>query len=69
MSAKVKVGDRVAWSSSGGRSVGKVVKKQTSTTKIKTHKVAASPENPKWIVESEKSGKRAAHKTSALKKF
>jgi hypothetical protein len=69
MSAKVKVGDKVAWSSSGGRSVGKAVKKQIAPTKIKTHKVAASPENPEWIVESEKSGKRAAHKASALKKL
>ena len=68
MSAKVKVGDRVAWSSSGGRSVGKVVKKQTKPTAIKTYKVAASPDNPEFIVESEKSGKRAAHKATALKK-
>jgi hypothetical protein len=30
--------------------------------------VAASQDNPEYIVESDKSGKRAAHKRSALKK-
>lgn len=68
MTKSMKVGDRVAWSSSGGRSVGRVVKKQTAPTKIGTHRVAASPENPEFIVESDRSGKRAAHRSSALKK-
>lgn len=69
MSDKVKVGDRVAWRSSGGRSVGRVVKKQTNPTRIKGHEVAASKDNPENIVESDKSGKRAAHKAEALKKL
>ena len=68
MTDKIKVGDRVAWTSSGGRSVGKVVKKQTAPTQIKGHKVAASKDNPEMIVESDKSGKRAAHKPGALRK-
>jgi hypothetical protein len=63
-----KKGDRVAWDSSGGHSVGKVVKKLTSPTKIKGHEVAASKDNPEYLVESEKSGEQAAHKPSALKK-
>jgi hypothetical protein len=45
-----------------------VVKKQTRTTRIKRHKVAASADNPEYIVESDRSGKRAAHKRKALKK-
>ena len=68
MAKSVKVGDRVKWSSSGGESVGKVVKKLTKPTQIKGHKVAASPDNPEYLVESEKSGGRAAHKAEALKK-
>ena len=68
MAKSVKVGDKVSWSSSGGASTGHVVKKQTSATAIKGHKVAASKDNPEFIVESDKSGKRAAHKASALKK-
>lgn len=58
----------MGWDSSGGHSTGKVVKKLTSGTKIKGHKVAASKDNPEYLVESAKSGKRAAHKASALKK-
>ena len=68
MARKLKNGDQVSWSSSGGRSVGKVVRKQTSPTEIKDHTVAASQDNPQYIVQSEKSGKVAAHKPGALKK-
>ena len=62
-----KAGDKVTWKSHGGEAHGRVVKKITSPTKIKGHKVAASSENPEFIVETEK-GTRAAHKASALKK-
>lgn len=68
MAKSVKVGDKVEWSSSGGDSTGKVVRKQTKPTSIKGHKVAASPENPQYIVKSDKSGKEAAHKAESLKK-
>ena len=61
-------GDKVEWDSSGGHSTGKVVKKVTSTTQIKGHKVAATRDEPQYIVESEKSGKQAAHKAGSLKK-
>ena len=64
----VKVGDTVSWTSPGGDSTGKVVKKQTSDTTIKGHKVAASKDKPEYIVKSDKSGKTAAHKASALHK-
>jgi DUF2945 family protein len=69
MADKLKTGDRVAWDTSQGKTRGKVLKKQTTETKIKTHKVAASKDNPQFIVESEKSGKRAAHKPGELKKL
>ena len=63
-----KKNEKVAWDSSGGHSVGKVVKKLTSPTKIEGHEVAASKENPEYLVKSGKSGGQAAHKPSALKK-
>ena len=63
-----KPGDKVAWDTSQGETHGKVVKTQTTPTKIKTHKVAASKDNPQYIVESAKSGKRAAHKPDELRK-
>ncbi len=68
MAKALKKGDKVAWDSSGGHSVGHVVKKQTPVTEIKGHKVTASKDNPQYIVESDKSGKQAAHKASELKK-
>ncbi len=60
-------GDKVEWDSSGGHSTGKVVKKLTSPMKIKGHKVAASKDNPEYLVETEE-GKQAAHKPGALEK-
>ena len=63
-----KAGDKVAWDHSQGRSKGTVVRKLTSPTKIKTHKVAASKDNPEYLVESTRTGARAAHKPSELRK-
>ena len=63
-----KAGDKVEWDSSGGHSVGKVVNKVTSPTKIKGHEVKASKDNPEYIVKSDKSGATAAHKPGSLKK-
>lgn len=61
------IGDKVSWKSQGGTAHGKVVKKQTTPTNIKGHKVAASKDNPQFIVETDE-GKKAAHKPSALTK-
>lgn len=63
-----KQGDKVSWSTPQGKTVGKVVKKLTSRTEIKGHTVAASEENPQYLVESEKTGSQAAHKPEALTK-
>lgn len=63
-----KKGDRVEWNTSQGKTTGKVVKKLTSPTDIKEHHIAASEDNPQYLVESDKTGKQAAHKPDALKK-
>jgi Hypervirulence associated proteins TUDOR domain len=63
-----KNSDRVAWQSSGGGSVGRVERKLTAPTKTKGHEVAASEHNPEFLVRSDKSGKVAAHKPSALRR-
>jgi hypothetical protein len=69
MAKQLKAGDKVVWDTSQGETRGKVVRKQTTPTKIKSHKVAASPENPEYIVKSDKSGKIAAHKPTELRKL
>lgn len=68
MSKNSKKGDKVAWNTSQGETAGKVVKKQTSATKIKGHEVKASKSNPEYIVVSDTSGERAAHKPDQLHK-
>ena len=65
MGKQLKAGDKVSWKSHGGKAEGKVVRKLNSPTQIKGHKVAASEDNPEYLVETDE-GKRAAHKAQAL---
>jgi hypothetical protein len=69
MADKLNPGDRVEWRHSQGKSIGKVVRKITHPTHIKVHKVAATPDHPEYIVESAKTGARAAHTLSGLRKL
>ena len=64
----LKKGDKVAWDSSGGHSVGKVVGKVTGTAHVKGHTAKATKDKPEYKVKSDKSGMEAIHKASALKK-
>lgn len=66
--AKLKTGDKVEWETSQGTTKGTVKKKLTAPVDIKGHHVAASKDNPEYLVESEKSGGQAAHKPESLKK-
>lgn len=68
MSESLKAGDRVEWETSQGPVTGKVKKKFTRPTEVKDHHVAATPENPEFLVESEKTGAEVAHKPESLKK-
>jgi len=67
MDKALKPGDKVSWKSHGGEAHGQVVRKLTRRTHIKGHVVAASPDNPEYLVETEE-GARAAHKATALKR-
>jgi hypothetical protein len=61
-------GDKVSWSTSQGRTHGRVVKKLTDDCRIEDHQVRASAEDPQYLVESEKTGARAAHRPDALRR-
>ncbi|MEV4105366.1 DUF2945 domain-containing protein [Nonomuraea sp. NPDC049649] len=61
------VGDEVTWRSHGSTAHGKVEKKLTSRQEEAGRTVAASPEEPQYVVRSDKSGKKAVHKPSALR--
>lgn len=69
MTDALKAGDKVQWHSPQGMVTGTVRKKLTAPTDIKGHHVAASPDNPEFLVVSEKTGAEAAHKPGALKKI
>ena len=64
-----KTGDKVSWNSTQGKVTGTVKKKLTAPIELKTHHVAASPDNPQLLVQSASTGKKAAHKPDALKRI
>lgn len=66
MATTFKKGDKVQWHASQGVVSGTVKRKLTSPTNIKGHHVAASPEEPQYLVESDGTGAEAAHKPEAL---
>lgn len=61
-------GDRVAWSSPGVETEGVVEKKITSDTEAAGRTVRATPDEPQYLVRSDKSGGEAVHKASALRR-
>ena len=68
MAKELQKGDRVAWDHAQGTTEGKVVDVATEPGKIKDFQYKASEEEPKYIVESEKTGARAAHTPEELRK-
>ncbi|GAA4067385.1 hypervirulence associated TUDOR domain-containing protein [Agromyces indicus] len=63
----VAVNDRVSWATSQGRTRGRVVERRTSDFTFEGQRFTANSDEPAFIVESEKTGARAAHKGSALR--
>ncbi|HEX6953273.1 MAG TPA: DUF2945 domain-containing protein [Agromyces sp.] len=63
----VAVNDRVSWATSQGRTTGKVVERRTADFTFDGQRFTASRDDPAFIVESEKTGARAAHRESALR--
>ena len=68
MTKEFSKGDKVEWSSHGGEAVGEVEKKITSRTEAAGRTVAASEDEPQYLVKSDKSGGEAVHKPDALRK-
>lgn len=62
-------GDRVSWNTSQGRTQGKIVEKKTKDFHFDGQKFTASTDEPAYLIESEKTGAKAAHKGSALRKL
>jgi hypothetical protein len=68
MAQELKEGDKVEWNTPQGKTRGVIKEKLTSRTEVGGQTVAASKDDPRYLVESEKSGKEAVHKQDALTK-
>ena len=73
MSERFKPGDEVAWNTPQGTTTGTVEAKLTRDTRVgnagqKGTKVSASEDDPRYVVESDKTGKQAARKPDALRR-
>ncbi|WP_066517429.1 DUF2945 domain-containing protein [Curtobacterium ammoniigenes] len=67
--SELNKGDRVSWSTSQGRTHGTIVERRVKDFEFDGQQFRASSEEPAFIVESEKTGAKAAHKGSALRKL
>jgi hypothetical protein len=59
-------GDKVRWHSHGQTVTGTVRRKITRRTRAAGRTVAASPDEPQYVVRSDKTGREAVHKPDAL---
>ena len=64
----ISKGDTVSWNTSQGKTTGKAVEKRTKEFTFSGQKFKPTDDDPYWIVESDKSGAKAAHKESTLRK-
>ncbi len=68
MADDLKKGDKVTWDTSQGKTKGVVERKITTETKIKGYTAKPSKDDPQYLVKSDKTGAKAAHKPKELKK-
>jgi hypothetical protein len=69
MTDEFKRGDRVEWKFGRGKAVGVVKRRLTNRTVVSGQVVAASKDDPRYLVETEKSHKQAAKRPTVLKKI
>jgi hypothetical protein len=61
-------GDEVEWKTHGTTTSGKVERKITADEQAAGRQVRADPEDPQYLVKSDKSGREAVHKPQSLDK-
>jgi Hypervirulence associated proteins TUDOR domain len=67
MSQQFKRGDRVEWNFRGRPVSGKVVRRVTIRTELAGGVVAATKDDPRYVVRSDKSGKETTRRPQALR--
>jgi DUF2945 family protein len=69
MAEELRRGDRVEWNFRGAKVVGTVRRRLTSRTVLDGRVIAASRDDPRYVVRSEKSGKETTRKAQALRRL
>jgi Hypervirulence associated proteins TUDOR domain len=69
MASEFKRGDRVEWSFRGHPVSGTVRRRLTERTEIGGRVVAASKDDPRYVVRSERSGRETARRPGALSRI
>jgi hypothetical protein len=64
----ISKGDTVSWNTPQGETHGTAKEKRTKEFEFEGQTFKASDDEPYWIVESDKTGSKAAHKESTLEK-
>jgi hypothetical protein len=68
MANEFKRGDRVEWNFRGRTVKGKIRRRLTKRTEVGGQVVAASPEDPRYVVRTETSGKETTRRPAALRR-
>lgn len=68
MRQNLKAGDHVSWNSEAGRVSGIILKRHTRDILYKGYTHHATPDDPQYEIESDKTGHIAMHKGGALRK-
>jgi hypothetical protein len=69
MTQRFKRGDRVEWNFRGRMVAGTVRKRLTARTTVGGQVVAASRDDPRYLVRSERSGRETARRPAALRRL
>ena len=64
---RIAVGDKVSWSTSRGRTQGRVVERREADFVFAKQKFTASHDDPAFVVKSDQTGDMAAHHARALR--
>jgi hypothetical protein len=68
MPEEFKRGDRVEWSFRGRTVTGRVRRRLTSRTEVAGRVVAASKDDPRYVVRTERSGRETTRRPAALRR-
>lgn len=69
MSGEFQRGDRVEWRYRGQRVTGSVRRKLISRTEVGGRPVAASKDDPRYVVRTDKTGKETTRRSGALRRL